>query len=102
MIDSNETLAYESGRDAGYAEGYEDGLMTKVEKLEPHPTEAIVIEFNFNDIKLDNIAYWFNKIQSKFPDNTVAAIPDHISLQSCSKDVLENYISAISMIIDEL
>ena len=26
MIDSNETTAYENGRDAGYAEGYEDGL----------------------------------------------------------------------------
>ena len=26
MIDSNETLAYENGRDAGYSEGYEDAL----------------------------------------------------------------------------
>ena len=26
MIDSNETVAYENGRDVGYAEGYEDGL----------------------------------------------------------------------------
>ena len=102
MIDSNETLAYENGRDAGYAEGYENGLMTKVEKLEPHPTDAIVIEFNFNDIKLDNMPDLFNTIQSQFPDNTVLAIPDHISLKSCSKDVLENYISTISMIIEEL
>ena len=26
MIDSNETLMYESGRDAGYSEGYNDAL----------------------------------------------------------------------------
>ena len=26
MVDSNETLAYERGRDAGYSEGYEDAL----------------------------------------------------------------------------
>ena len=26
MVDSNETLMYESGRDAGYSEGYNDAL----------------------------------------------------------------------------
>ena len=26
MIDSNETIVYENGRDAGYSEGYEDAL----------------------------------------------------------------------------
>ena len=102
MIDSNETIMYENGRDSGYAEGYEDGLMIKVEKLEPHPTEAIVVGFNFNDINLDDMQALFEIIQSKFPDNTVVAIPDYISLQSCSKDVLENIISMISEIIDWL
>ena len=29
MVDSNETTAYENGRDAGYAEGYEDGLRNR-------------------------------------------------------------------------
>ena len=29
MIDSNETTAYQDGRDAGYAEGYEDGLKNR-------------------------------------------------------------------------
>ncbi len=27
MIDSNETMMYENGRDAGYTEGYEDALV---------------------------------------------------------------------------
>ena len=44
----------------------------------------------------------FEIIQSKFPNNTIIAIPDYISLQSCSKDVLENIISMINKIIDEL
>lgn len=26
MIDSNETIMYENGRDAGYSEGYQDAL----------------------------------------------------------------------------
>lgn len=79
-----------------------ENTITKIEKLDPHPTEAIVVSWNFNDIDLDNMKNLFNVIQSKFPDNTVVAIPDYISLQSCSKDVLENIISMIAEIIEEL
>lgn len=79
-----------------------DNIVTKIEKLDPHPTEAIVLGFNFNDIRLDDMHNLFNDIKSKFPDNTVVAIPDCISLQSCSKDVLENIISMIAEIIEEL
>lgn len=74
----------------------------RIEKLDPHPTEAIVIGFNFNDIKVDDMKTLFGIIQSKFPNNTVVAAPDYISLSSCSKDVLENIISMISEIIDGL
>jgi hypothetical protein len=79
-----------------------DNIVTRIEKLDPHPTEAIVLGFNFNDINLDDMYDLFNVIKSKFPDNTVVAIPDYISLQSCSKDVLENIISMIAEIIEEL
>lgn len=79
-----------------------DSIITKIEKLEPHQTEAIVVGFNMNDAHLDEIECWFNIIKSQFPDNTVVAMPDYISLQSCSKDVLENIISMISEIINEL
>ena len=77
-------------------------IITKIEKLEPHPTEAIVIGFNFNDINVENAKRIFDEIKDKFPNNTVVAIPDFISLKSCSKDVLENIISAIAEIIEEL
>lgn len=79
-----------------------DNIIAKIEKLEPHPTEAIVVGFNFDDVPLQEMEYWFKIIKSKFPDNTVIAIPDYISLQSCSKDVLENMISMIAEIIEEL
>jgi hypothetical protein len=79
-----------------------DNIVTRIEKLDPHPTEAIVLGFNFNDINLDDMYDLFNDIKSIFPDNTVVAIPDYISLQSCSKDVLENIISMIAEIIEEL
>ena len=79
-----------------------DNIVTKIEKLEPHPTEAIVVGFNFDNIRLDDMQHLFNLIKDKFPNNTVVAIPDHISIQSCSKDVLENIISMIAEIIEEL
>lgn len=77
-------------------------IITKIEKLEPHPTEAIVVGFNFNDVNVENAKRIFDEIKDKFPNNTVVAIPDFISLKSCSKDVLENIISAIAEIIEEL
>ena len=79
-----------------------NNIVKRIEKLEPHSTEAIVIGFNFNDIKIDDMKDFFEIIQSKFPNNTIIAIPDYISLSSCSKDVLENIISMISEIIDRL
>lgn len=79
-----------------------NNIVTRIEKLEPHPTEAIVVGFNFDDVHLDEMHNWFDIIKSKFPDNIVVAIPDYISLQSCSKDVLENIISMISEIADGL
>lgn len=79
-----------------------DNVITRIGKLEPHPTEAIVIGFNFDNIGCEELQDVFNHIQSKFPNNKVIAIPDHISLESCSKDVLENIISMISVIIDNL
>lgn len=79
-----------------------DNVITRIEKLEPHPTEAIVIGFNFDNIHLEDFQIMYNHIKSKFPNNAVLAIPDYISLESCSKDVLENIISMISVVIDEL
>lgn len=77
-------------------------IVTRIEKLEPHPTEAIIMGFNFNDINVDDVQTLLDIIQSNFPNNTVVAIPDYISLQSCSKDVLENIISMITEVIDEV
>ena len=77
-------------------------LITRIEKLKLHPTEAIVLGFNFNDTDVCAMNEMFNYVKSKFPNNAVVAIPDYVSLESCSKDVLENIISAISEIIDRL
>lgn len=70
--------------------------------LHPHPTEAIVLRFNFDDFNVDEARSLFDYVKSKFPKNTVIAIPVYASLRSCSKDVLENIISMMSEIIEDL
>ncbi len=80
-----------------------EGIMPKkLETFAPHPTEAIVLGFNLDDIDLDRARRLFEDVKSKFPESTVIAIPDYASLKSCSKDALENIISMISEIIDDL
>lgn len=102
MIDSNETVMYENGRDSGYLEGYENGLSNKVEILKPHPTEAITLFYDMENMTYEQVFDNVEYLKNKFPNNKVIAIPDKTSLESCSKDVLENYISMIAEIIEEL
>lgn len=77
-------------------------LITKIEKLEPHPTEAITLFYDFNIFDTSNISNTVENLSEIFPDNTIIALPNNTSLESCSKDVLENIISMITMIIEKL
>jgi len=77
-------------------------LITRIEKLKPHSTEAITLFYNFDDIDVETVCNMVKHLSDKFPTNTVIALPDKISLESCSKDVLENIISMIAEIIEEL
>lgn len=101
MIDSNETVMYKNGYKNGYSEGYIDGLNTKIETIKPHPTEAIVLCIN-KELGFCRIQRIFNMVKHIFPNNIVIALPDKCTLESDSKDVLENYISMISEIIEKL
>lgn len=75
---------------------------SQVEIIQPHPTEAIVLRFNFGDIDAEEGRRLFDYVKTKFPENTVITIPEYTSLRSCSKDALENIISMISEIIESL
>ena len=76
-------------------------LITRIEKLKPHPTEAITL---FYDMKTpcSQICKVVNYLHKEFPDNKVIALPDNTTLETCSKDILENIISMIAVIIEEL
>lgn len=86
----------------GYVDGYKNGLNSKIKTIDLHSTEAIVLSFNSDDYSTCTIQDIFESVTNEFPNNTIIAIPDKISLESCSKDVLENIISMISVIIEEL
>ena len=77
-------------------------LITRIEKLKPHPTEAITLFYNFDDVDAESIRNIVEHLSKKFNTNTVVALPDKVSLESCSKDVLENIISMIAEIIEQL
>ena len=77
-------------------------LITRIEKLKPHPTEAITLFYNFDDVTVEDVSNMVKQLSDKFPTNAVIALPDKVSLESCSKDVLENIISMIAEIIDSL
>lgn len=99
MIDSNETLMYESGRDTGYLEGYEDGLNSKIKTINPSQAEVIILSINFDKIPLNNVEDIFDVVQSKFPNNSVLVAPDIVSLESWDKDYLLNYAQLVNKII---
>lgn len=77
-------------------------LIYRIELLKPSIKEAIVLHFDTNKVSIDNISNICKFVKSKFPDNIVMGIPDVECLETCSKDVLENYISMISEIIEKL
>ena len=77
-------------------------LITRVEKLKTHPTEVITLFFNAEDMTIKEVSDIVEYLSDKFSNNAVIAIPDKVSLESCSKDVLENIISMISEIIESL
>lgn len=102
MIDNNETIMYENGRESGYSEGYEEGFQNKIETIKPHPTEAITLFYDMKNLPIDQVSNMVELLHSTFPNNKVIALPDKVSLESCSKDVLENIISMIAEIIEQL
>lgn len=89
-------------KDTWKADFMNTDLIKAIEKIEPSPTEAIVIRYNFDNINLADAKKLHDYVVSTFPDNAVLSIPDYASLRSCSKESLNNIIGGISEIIDGL
>ena len=77
-------------------------LITRIETLKPHPTEVITLFYDMDNIDIMTISEAIKYLSKEFPENAVIAIPNKNSLESCSKDVLENVVSMITEIIESL
>lgn len=85
-----------------YKSDKDSAIISKIQKLSPHPTEAIALFFNINNSTVEKVKNSLDSLKNSFPEYKVIALPDKVSLESCSKDVLENVISMIAEIIEEL
>lgn len=56
-----------------------------IKTINPKPTDVIVLRFG--DIKVDEMQHCFDHVQSKFPNNTVVALPSPVELEVASKEL---------------
>lgn len=77
-------------------------LITRIEKISPHPTEVMTLFYDMRKLHLNQVSNILEMLRNEFPNNKVIVLPDNTSLESCSKDILENIISMITVIIEHL
>lgn len=78
-----------------------NNFLTKLETIEPRPTETIVLYVDSN-IKIDELEVMFKIAQKEFPNNEVICISDKVSLELWDKDTLKSYISTLNEIVEKL
>lgn len=80
-----------------------NNFLTKLETIEPHPTEAIVLYANSDGMKnIEELEVMFKIVQKEFPNNKVICISDKVDLKLWDRDMLENYINTLNDIFEEL
>lgn len=77
-------------------------IISKIETINPHPKEAIVLYCDVNKISPDTLEKLGKSLKNIFPNNKIIILPKTTQLESLSKDILENIISHISEVIDEI
>lgn len=80
-----------------------NNFLTKLETIEPHPTEAIVLYANSDGMKnIEELRVMFKIVQKEFPNNKVICISDKVDLKLWDRGMLENYINTLNDILEEL
>lgn len=80
-----------------------NNFLTKLETIEPRPTEAIVLYANSDGMKnIEELGVIFKIVQKEFPNNKVICISDKVDLKLWNRDMLENYIDTLNEILEEL
>lgn len=80
-----------------------NNFLTKLETIELHPTEAIVLYANSDGMKnIEELRVMFKIVQKEFPNNKVICISDRVDLKLWDRGMLENYINTLNDILEEL
>lgn len=76
-------------------------LNTKISKIDPAPSEAIV--FTFGDkFTIEDTYNYYKIVKSAFPDNVVVGIPNSTLLQALGEKALRSSIDTIELAISQL
>ena len=102
LLTIKDTIGGDVMRNRQRKKKYKEQLFNRIETVRMHPTEAIVLFYRLEQCTTKELYYQTTMLKKKFPKHHLLVLPEYYSLESCSKDVLENYISAISDVIDKL
>lgn len=112
IIDSDKVMYHGlKGCSEEYKKGYLDAMsatdrtptiVENIKKLSLHPTEAVTMFYDMDNVDCKQVSDMMIFLHKELPDTKIIALPDKVSLESCSKDVLENIISMIAEIIESL
>ena len=80
-----------------------NNFLTKLETIEPRPTEAIILYANSDGMKnIEELGVMLKIVQKEFPNNKVICISDKVDLKLWDRGMLENYINTLNDILEEL
>lgn len=64
----------------------------QIENIHPGPEDVIVFKYSLNDYCFDEVMNIFNTINEAFSNNKVVGIPDNVTLQTCTKEEIQDII----------
>ena len=70
-----------------------DVAIKDIKTISPKSTDIIVLRFN--EIPMDEMDFWFNQVQDKFPNNKVVVLPSNVGLEVASRELWEDYIQMV-------
>lgn len=71
-----------------------------IDVIDIQPTESIVLTFDINEISRSELNVFFEDLQSKYPNNTIIALPDKTSIRPADKDLLIKFRDMLNEVIN--
>lgn len=70
-----------------------------IETIKVQPDDYVVCRFNTEKLDIGTTQEILNTLCKEFPNNTVIAFPDSVSLQTYNKETLKKWISNLQKIV---